>query len=53
MEELIDFLGGSKVFSTLEEIFGYWKVDIEKQDFDKRRSRPTMGDKVSFAWRLD
>lgn len=35
MEECMDSLGYKTVFSTLDEHFGYWKVEIDATGLDK------------------
>jgi len=35
MDDCIDFLGGAKVFSTLDCNSGYWQIPVADEDRDK------------------
>ena len=37
IDDTLDRLRGSKYFSTLDLYLGYWQVEMDQQDIDKRR----------------
>ena len=43
VDDLLDTLAGSRLFSTLDLISGYWQVEIHPRDKEKLHSVPLRG----------
>lgn len=52
MDKCIDYLGEDNVFRTLVANYGYWKIEIDDRDKQKRHLRRTTDCTVSSEFSL-